>query len=373
MGATEQLGREAGMIPQTPQDNIWATCAADQPESSPVISTSAADGNWTKPEAVDAPIDQTAPHQATHQSTHQSIHQSVYQSIHTEPLLALLNQANLPAALLDQINQQLAHLEEQMQAQSQMIEQLRQESLTDSLTGLPNRRAYEEKIQAEWSRAMRTSQPLALVSLDVDHFKRYNDIYGHAQGDFCLQAVAQILRQSVQRGGDLVCRVGGEEFMVVLPGATSHTAKALADKIRLSLNARALQHEQNEAGQIVTLSIGVAHTVPSPHQTPADLYRAVDRALYQAKQQGRNQISLAEVVPGASGADRCPSRAGMSPLAPQVDPDQMLNSISLVSSPTPHPASKGMTSIRATQTAIDRSRSAAAKARWCRLIKYLAC
>ncbi|MFM7426091.1 MAG: GGDEF domain-containing protein [Elainella sp.] len=272
----------------------------------------------------------------------------------TASLLGLLSQANLPEALLNQVSQQLAQLEDHIQTQAQTIEQLRQESRTDSLTGLANRRAYDEKLQAEWTRAMRTGQPLALISLDVDHFKRYNDCYGHIQGDRCLQEVALVLREAVQRGGDLACRVGGEEFMIVLPGATAHTAKALAEKIRLGLAAKALRHEQNEAAPSVTLSIGVGHIVPHPAAHPDLLYQAVDRALYRAKQQGRNQISLAEPVE-----------------LPEADRDTKTLGLPLPR-PTSQGTSQGIINLRANQTAADRNRSAAAKARWHRLISHLA-
>jgi diguanylate cyclase (GGDEF)-like protein len=275
-------------------------------------------------------------------------------AVDSASLLASLSQADLPHPLFNQIKQQLTRLEEQIQTQTQVIEQLRQESRTDSLTGLPNRRAYDEIIQAEWTRAMRTGQPLALISLDIDYFKQYNDRYGHAQGDCCLQEVAQVLKQAVQRGGDLACRIGGEEFMVVLPGATTQTAKALAEKIRLALAAKAIQHEQSAAGAIVTVSIGVAHTVPSPDQALSALYQAADRALYQAKQQGRNQISLAPNPPQLAEAAH---RARLTqPRANQS-----------------FPASQGVANLRANQTAVDRSRSAAAKARWNRLISHLIC
>jgi diguanylate cyclase (GGDEF)-like protein len=208
------------------------------------------------------------------------------------PLVELLNEAQLPDQLANQISQRLERLEHQISAQSQLIDQLRVESLTDTLTGLPNRRAYDEKLNAEWARAMRTQQSIALISIDVDHFKQYNDSYGHDDGDLCLKQVADTLRQTVQRSADLACRIGGEEFMVVVPGATVKDAVALANKIRLHLQAKRLSHKQNWEGQgVVTVSVGVAQTIPTPERTPEDLYKAVDQALYQAKQSGRNQVS----------------------------------------------------------------------------------
>jgi diguanylate cyclase (GGDEF)-like protein len=277
----------------------------------------------------------------------------------TAALVELLNQVSLPAALAEQISQCLEQLDTQINTQSQQIAQLRVESLTDTLTGLPNRRAYDEKLEAEWTRLMRTQQPLALISIDVDHFKQYNDRYGHDQGDLCLKQVADTLQQTVLRSADLACRIGGEEFMVVVPGATAKEALALAEKIRMHLQAKRLLHQQNRAGQgVVTLSVGVAQTVPTPDQTPDELYKAADQALYQAKQTGRNQVYLASSPAQDSAQD---SAQVVLQVGASSDPSSLSNSGSLSNSSSLKIYQQPATKARLAQAALQQSRIVSAQ------------
>jgi diguanylate cyclase (GGDEF)-like protein len=165
-------------------------------------------------------------------------------------------------------------------------------SQTDGLTGVSNRRGFDLALEAEWRRAQRTGQPLALSMLDVDYFKKYNDRYGHLAGDATLRAVARLITEHGRRSSDLVARYGGEEFAllsVATPGADAiGVAQAICDELaRLKL-----PHEASPIGH-VTISIGVAVLVPTEHGRPEQLVRLADEALYRAKQRGRNQALLA--------------------------------------------------------------------------------
>jgi two-component system, sensor histidine kinase LadS len=163
--------------------------------------------------------------------------------------------------------------------------------MVDGLTGIANRRQFDHVLQREWLRMERTQQPLALVMLDVDWFKRYNDHYGHPAGDQCLREVATAIA-ALGRASDLMARYGGEEFVLVAPATDAEQALALAQRACATVQALALPHTGSELG-VVTLSCGVAAMVPQPGQDSAPLMRAADAALYRAKHQGRNQAVAA--------------------------------------------------------------------------------
>ena len=168
-----------------------------------------------------------------------------------------------------------------------MLENL---STTDGLTELPNRRRFDEFLSREWRRAMRRQAGLSLILLDIDCFKEFNDHYGHLAGDDCLRQVAQILREVVQRPGDLAARYGGEEFACVLPETDAQGAIALAERIRERMEAVNIPHFSSQVTDRVTMSFGVATTIPEARQEPSDLIRLADRLLYAAKQNGRDQV-----------------------------------------------------------------------------------
>jgi len=170
-------------------------------------------------------------------------------------------------------------------------------ALEDDLTGLANRRRFDLTLQEEFTRAMRSGQSLALVMIDVDHFKQYNDIYGHLAGDQCLRKVGRAIKSQQTRAGDLMARYGGEEVAILLPGADQDGALAVAERVRLAVRQMDLLHAGNEAG-IVTISAGVAAFVPRRDVDVSDkLLRAADRALYQAKQEGRDHVCSSVIAP----------------------------------------------------------------------------
>ncbi|RYF53593.1 MAG: GGDEF domain-containing protein, partial [Comamonadaceae bacterium] len=187
-----------------------------------------------------------------------------------------------------------ALVHERTQALAQANQRLELLSNTDGLTGIANRRHFDEALAHEWARAQRSHSPLALIMLDVDVFKHFNDHYGHLAGDACLQALALTLVQTgARRDGDLAARFGGEEFVVLLPGTDLQAAAEVARQIQAAILQLALPHEGAPAG-IVTVSFGVASLAPQRDQLPQELVRHADRAMYRAKQAGRNRIELAE-------------------------------------------------------------------------------
>ena len=162
----------------------------------------------------------------------------------------------------------------------------------DELTGLANRRCLNDALASEWIRARRSDQSLALVMIDIDQFKRYNDHYGHQAGDECLKRVAQAIHSSVGRAGDLAARYGGEEFLLILPDTDAAAAERLAETVRKSVEALDLPHLHAPSGR-VTISIGVAALGSGFHESVDSLLGAADEALYRAKHGGRNQVQVA--------------------------------------------------------------------------------
>ncbi len=169
----------------------------------------------------------------------------------------------------------------------------------DFLTGLLNRRAFSERAERSWRQAQRERQALALVMMDVDYFKRYNDHYGHAAGDEALRAVGQVIGRQARRALDMTARYGGEEFVGLWYGIEEAQAVSLLENIRSEVEALALPHARSEAAGVVTLSIGLAYLLPQPHQSLEDALRLADVALYLAKEQGRNRVVSKR--PGSSG------------------------------------------------------------------------
>jgi diguanylate cyclase (GGDEF)-like protein len=177
-----------------------------------------------------------------------------------------------------QLNRQLEEANERLAALAS----------TDSLTGVANRRSFDECLQREWARTGRTHRSLALIILDLDFFKQYNDQYGHIMGDECLKRVAKTL-QVGRRAADLEARIGGEEFSLLLPDTEIEGAMSVAESVRADIQKLQLPHAKSPMG-VVTASFGVASTTAGGTETTEELVRAADRALYDAKRQGRNRV-----------------------------------------------------------------------------------
>ena len=163
-------------------------------------------------------------------------------------------------------------------------------SLTDGLTGIANRRRFDQFLEREWIYAYNNRTPLAILMMDIDFFKAFNDNYGHVAGDDCLQKVAMSLSECLRRPGDIVARYGGEEFTCVLPDTDVDGALSVAKQISAKMDSLNIPHLFSSAADHVTLSIGVAAIIPSENQPSSDLIERADRLLYTAKQSGRNQI-----------------------------------------------------------------------------------
>lgn len=185
-----------------------------------------------------------------------------------------------------------------MQAELQQLNQeLQALSQRDGLTGLFNRRTYEERVTNQWAISSRARQPLAILMMDVDHFKDYNDHYGHQAGDDCLKAVAQTLANTLQRPADVLARYGGEEFIALLPDTDVRGAALVAETLRSEVESLGIPHACSSAGDVVTISVGVAVAEYTTGTSPAELVREADEALYIAKARGRNYVKLKQSSP----------------------------------------------------------------------------
>ncbi len=196
-------------------------------------------------------------------------------------VLSLMNDVSATKA----IQSQLLALNEKLEALAR----------ADGLTGLLNRRAFDDALAREFLRSVRTETPLSVALVDVDHFKAYNDTYGHPQGDECLRAVGQCLRETLKRPGDVAARYGGEEFVAVLPDTDASGAAALAETFRASVRDLKIPHSGSPKG-IVTVTVGVASRIPDANDIPGDVVRRADKALYLGKTGGRDQVCSAPVM-----------------------------------------------------------------------------
>jgi diguanylate cyclase (GGDEF)-like protein len=205
---------------------------------------------------------------------------------------------------------QISHLKAELKAKNARLEQelaLRQSieekllnlnnqlsklAALDGLTQIANRRTFDEFLIREWQRGQREKQPLSLILGDIDYFKLYNDRFGHQSGDICLKKVAQTILNTVMRPADLVARYGGEEFAVILPQTPARNALHVAQTIQLEIKKLAISHPESKVSDYVSLSLGVSCVIPQPRYTKNQLLTTADKALYQAKRQGRNRAVL---------------------------------------------------------------------------------
>jgi diguanylate cyclase (GGDEF)-like protein len=168
--------------------------------------------------------------------------------------------------------------------------ELAEKNTIDDLSGLYNRRHYDQKILAEYRRSKRNLTPLSLVIIDIDHFKRVNDDYGHQMGDHCIASVGRYIKQCLRRSSDLGFRYGGEEFCLLLPETDSAGAQALAEELRLAISNELITHQQQQLS--LTISCGVSTYQQQKEIDPESLFAAADKALYKAKHNGRNQTQI---------------------------------------------------------------------------------
>ena len=172
-------------------------------------------------------------------------------------------------------------------------ERLERLSSLDGLTGIGNRRSFDERIELEWSHAIRSAQPLSLIMIDVDHFKLYNDRYGHQAGDDCLKKVALLISSTIHRALDLAARYGGEEFALLLPDTNMEGARGIAEKIRAGVEGMQIEHSGSQNNNFVTISLGVASKLPVNMEKFDSFVESADKAMYRAKSEGRNRVEAA--------------------------------------------------------------------------------
>lgn len=180
-------------------------------------------------------------------------------------------------------------LRRSQQALTEINLELQRLTQIDGLTSLSNRRYLSESFEAEWRHGSRTRLPMSVMMIDIDHFKSFNDTYGHVAGDECLKSVADVLKSSCRRASDVAARFGGEEFLLLFPGMPAADAAALANELVAKVAALDIPHAQSSIESRVTISVGVATQIPERGQPSADLIKAADDALYSAKAAGRNR------------------------------------------------------------------------------------
>jgi diguanylate cyclase (GGDEF)-like protein len=183
-------------------------------------------------------------------------------------------------------------VQKQAIALQQANQELRRLANMDGLTGIANRRRFDEYLQQEWHRLAREQEYLSLILCDIDYFKNYNDHYGHQAGDDCLKQVAQTIKSTIKRPADLVARYGGEEFALILPNTTPEGAIHIAESIRTKIKELKIAHASSKVGLYLTLSLGVSSQVPSHKSQSSFLINVADQALYTAKDQGRDHSYL---------------------------------------------------------------------------------
>ncbi|RMG04742.1 MAG: diguanylate cyclase [Nitrospirae bacterium] len=210
-------------------------------------------------------------------------------------LLARVRSALKLKCEMDKRKARERELEEMTRKLEKANAQLRRLSSVDGLTGVANRRTFDETLSQELKRAVRSRQPISLVMIDVDYFKLFNDTYGHQKGDDCLKSIAGVLKTLLKRPGDLPARYGGEEFACILAGTSSEGASKIVSEIQESLGQLNIPHEGSPYG-VVTISAGIVTAIPDMNITPQEIIRYADEALYMAKRGGRNAFEIIDIT-----------------------------------------------------------------------------
>lgn len=193
----------------------------------------------------------------------------------------------------DRLLEAFKQTQDQLQQSNRALLEL---AAMDGLTGIPNRRYFDDVMERAWLAGIDSGEPMSLVLTDVDNFKKYNDIYGHLSGDDCLKRVARVVGRMPERPGDLAARYGGEEFALVLPGRTAAEAAAIADAMRRGVEGLGLPHKGSSHGGRVTISVGVVTRIPTDDSSPSALIESADTCLYRAKEAGRNWVVSADLT-----------------------------------------------------------------------------
>jgi diguanylate cyclase (GGDEF)-like protein len=192
------------------------------------------------------------------------------------------------------VSERTSELEKMRDDLSRMNEELEILSMTDGVTGITNRRHFDKHLNDEWRRCQREEKSMSVIMIDIDYFKKYNDTYGHQQGDICLKSVAQSINNPdiANRPGDLVARYGGEEFIVLLIDASQIYANTIANKIQSSIADLKLHHSSTEVFNLSYISVSVGYAIKDNprNSSPGELIEKADEALYKAKEKGRNQV-----------------------------------------------------------------------------------
>jgi diguanylate cyclase (GGDEF)-like protein len=218
---------------------------------------------------------------------------SIFVAVFFTLLIRLLKQREKAEQQLLQMNEQLmesvAQRTEELEAANVELQIM---AMMDGLTGIANRRYFDDYYERSWRTAIRLGKPISVIMADIDWFKKYNDAYGHQTGDDCLRQVAVTMRSQTKRAADFVARYGGEEFIVVLPAADRDGAAKFAERVRQQVEMLAIEHSQSPYGR-VTISLGVASVEPRMDDDPLLLVEAADKALYEAKNAGKNCVRQA--------------------------------------------------------------------------------
>jgi len=207
---------------------------------------------------------------------------------HTKHYLTAKERDEAYQAIQD-MQQQLEEANKQLEYRNEELQRL---SSLDGLTGVANRRTFDEALKKEWNRSQRSDShnEVSLILIDIDFFKLYNDNYGHQKGDDCLKQFSWTLNNCISRDCDLFARYGGEEFVVILTGTDSQGALVVAQRLQQALSKEAIEHQHSDISKHLTMSMGIASIIPGKENTPEQLITLADKALYKAKEHGRNQV-----------------------------------------------------------------------------------